>query len=87
MKFIYLFSLTFLSLTMSGCGGDGDSGDISAECNYYNKLKAGKAGKITAKGNQAISNLQNEIIACGFGNKSCRDTAIKNFGEAHNCNQ
>ena len=60
--------------------------DISAECNYYNELKKGTAGNVTAKGNQAISSLQKEVVVCGF-NKSCRDTAIKNFGEAHNCNQ
>ena len=80
-----VLSLIFLSLIISGCGGNSDNS--SKECNYYNKLKAGNAGNITAQGNQAISNLQEEVIACGFGNKSCRDMAIKNFGETHNCNQ
>ena len=81
MKLMYVFKLIFLSLIISGCG------ETSKECNYYNKLKKGKAGNITANENQAIKNLQNEIIACGFGNKSCRDTAIESFGKAHNCNQ
>ena len=69
-----------LSLMVSGCGGG------SKECDYYNKLKKGKAGKITADGNEAISAVQDAIIACGFGNKACVDTAVKNFGETHNCN-
>lgn len=56
MKFMYLFSLVFLSLTISGCGGNGNSDDISAECSYYNKLKEGQAGNIAAKGNQANCN-------------------------------
>lgn len=77
--------LVMLSLVLSGCGGNGD--DLSKECDYYNKLKAGNAANITAKGNQAISSLQDEVIACGIANKPCVDTAIKNFGETHSCNQ
>ena len=79
-----MLSLIMCILVISGCEGNSD---VSKECDYYNKLKAGNAENITAEGNQAISNLQNEVIACGLGNKSCVDIAIKNFGETHNCNQ
>ena len=83
-----VLSLILFVLILSGCGGDDNSsGTSSKECGYYSKLKEGNAGNITAKGNQAISNLQDEVIACGFGNKSCRDTAIEKFRETHNCNQ
>lgn len=78
-----VLSLIMFILLISGC--EGGNSDVSKECDYYNKLKAGNAENITAEGNQAISNLQDEVIACGFGNKSCVDMAIKNFGETHSC--
>ena len=74
--------VVLLNLIISGCGGNS-----SKECDYYSKLKEGNARNITAKGNQAISSLQDEIIACGFGNKSCVDMAVKNFGGTHNCDK
>ena len=74
-----------MSLVVSGC--ESNSNNLSKECDYYSKLKKGNAGNITAEGNQAISNLQDEIIACGFGNKSCRDMVLNNFAQTYNCNQ
>ena len=90
MKFIYLkkskfrriWSLIVLGLVISGCGSK-----LSQECDYYKKLREGKAKNTIIKGNQSIKSLQGKIIACGFNNKSCRDMVLKEFRETHNCSQ